>query len=35
MIDLTIMEDRMVRAAKRAKERNIIIPTFAQRRTRH
>jgi cysteine synthase len=32
MIDLTIMEDRMVRAAKRAKERNIIIPTFAQQK---
>jgi cysteine synthase len=30
MIDLTIMEDRLERAAKRAKERNIIIPTFAQ-----
>ncbi|MBE0699020.1 MAG: pyridoxal-5-phosphate-dependent protein subunit beta, partial [Anaerolineaceae bacterium] len=30
MIDLTIMEDRLVRAAKRTKERNIIIPTFAQ-----
>ncbi|MGD8455053.1 MAG: pyridoxal-phosphate dependent enzyme [Anaerolineales bacterium] len=30
MIDLTVHEDRMVRAAKRAKERNIIIPTFAQ-----
>ena len=30
MIDLTIMEDRLVRAAKRSKERNIIIPTFAQ-----
>ncbi|HKJ27351.1 MAG TPA: pyridoxal-phosphate dependent enzyme [Anaerolineales bacterium] len=30
MIDLTIMEDRLVRAAKRAKEQNIIVPTFAQ-----
>ncbi|MEJ2759293.1 MAG: hypothetical protein P8046_12500 [Anaerolineales bacterium] len=30
MIDLTIMEDRLVRAAKRAKERGIIIPTYAQ-----
>jgi cysteine synthase len=30
MIDLTIMEDRLVRAAKRTKERGIIIPTFAQ-----
>ena len=32
MIDLTIMQDRMVRAAKRAKERNIVIPTFAQQK---
>jgi cysteine synthase len=30
MIDLTIMEDRLVRAAKRAKERGIVIPTYAQ-----
>ncbi|HEB65958.1 MAG TPA: pyridoxal-phosphate dependent enzyme [Chloroflexi bacterium] len=30
MIDLTIYEDRLQRAVKRAKERNIIIPTFAQ-----
>ena len=30
MIDLTIMEDRLVRAAKRTKERGIIIPTYAQ-----
>jgi len=30
MIDLTVMEDRMVRAAKRTKERGIIIPTYAQ-----
>jgi len=30
MIDLTIMEERLVRAAKRAKERGIVIPTYAQ-----
>ncbi len=30
MIDLTIVEDQLVRAASRARERNIIIPTFAQ-----
>jgi hypothetical protein len=30
MIDLTVMEDRLVRAAKRTKERGIIVPTFAQ-----
>ena len=30
MIDLTIMEERLVRAAKRTKERGIIIPTYAQ-----
>ncbi len=30
MIDLTIMEDRLVRAAKRTKERGITIPTYAQ-----
>jgi len=30
MIDLTLMEDRLVRAAKRTKERGIIIPTYAQ-----
>ncbi|MEN8242605.1 MAG: pyridoxal-phosphate dependent enzyme [Chloroflexota bacterium] len=30
MIDLTIMEDRLVRAAQRAKERGIVIPTYAQ-----
>ncbi len=30
MIDLTIYEERLQRAVKRAKERNIIIPTFAQ-----
>ncbi|MBT3389773.1 MAG: pyridoxal-phosphate dependent enzyme [Chloroflexi bacterium] len=29
-IDLTVYEDRLERAVKRAKERNIIIPTFAQ-----
>ena len=32
MIDLTIMEDRMARAAKRVKERGIVIPTFEQMR---
>jgi cysteine synthase len=30
MIDLTVMEDRLVRAAQRAKERGIVIPTYAQ-----
>ncbi|TFH38187.1 MAG: pyridoxal-phosphate dependent enzyme [Anaerolineales bacterium] len=30
MIDLSIMEDRLERAVQRARERNIIIPTFAQ-----
>jgi cysteine synthase len=30
MIDLSIMEDRLERAVERARERNIIIPTFAQ-----
>ncbi len=30
MIDLTIYEDRLQRAAMRARERNIVIPTFAQ-----
>jgi len=30
MIDLTVMEERLVRAAKRTKERGIIIPTYAQ-----
>ncbi|MGD2026532.1 MAG: pyridoxal-phosphate dependent enzyme [Anaerolineales bacterium] len=30
MIDLTVIEDRLVRAAKRTKERGIIIPTYAQ-----
>ncbi len=32
MIDLTIYPDRLERAVKRARERNIIIPTFAQQR---
>ncbi len=32
MIDLTIHPDRLERAVKRARERNIIIPTFAQQR---
>ena len=31
-IDLTIFEDRRERAIKRVRERNIIIPTFAQMR---
>ena len=31
-IDLTVYEDRLQNAVKRAKERNIIIPTFAQMR---
>jgi cysteine synthase len=30
MIDLTVMQDRLERAVARARERNIIIPTFAQ-----
>jgi cysteine synthase A len=30
MIDLTVYEDRLTRVAERAKQRNIIIPTFAQ-----
>lgn len=30
MIDLTVYPDRLQRAAQRARERNIIIPTFAQ-----
>ncbi len=30
MIDLSIVQDRLERAVKRARERNIIIPTFAQ-----
>jgi cysteine synthase A len=30
MIDLSIYEDRLERAVQRARERNIIIPTFAQ-----
>ena len=32
MIDLTIHPDRLERTVKRARERNIIIPTFAQQR---
>lgn len=32
MIDLTIYPDRLERAVQRARERNIIIPTFAQQR---
>ena len=32
MIDLTIHPDRMERAVQRARERNIIIPTFKQQR---
>jgi cysteine synthase len=30
MLDLTVFEDRLARAVQRAKERNIIIPTFKQ-----
>ncbi len=30
MIDLTVYEDRLQRTVERAKERNIIIPTYAQ-----
>jgi len=30
MIDLTIIEERLERSVKRARERNIIVPTFAQ-----
>ena len=30
MIDLTIHPDRLERAVKRARERNIIVPTFKQ-----
>jgi len=30
VIDLTIIEDRLTRTAKRAKEKDIIIPTYAQ-----
>jgi cysteine synthase len=30
MIDLTVMEDRLVRAAQRAKDQGIVIPTYAQ-----
>ena len=29
-IDLTVSEDRLQRSVKRARERNIIVPTFAQ-----
>lgn len=32
MIDLTIDRERLARAVKRARERNVIIPTFAQMR---
>ncbi len=32
MIDLTVHPDRLARAVQRARERNIIIPTFAQMR---
>ncbi len=31
-IDLTVYTDRLERAVKRARERNIIIPTFAQQK---
>ena len=30
MIDLTIQEEALERAAQRARERNIVIPTFSQ-----
>ncbi len=30
MIDLQVIEDRLVRSVERAKERNIVIPTFGQ-----
>ncbi len=30
MIDLTMHEDRLERAAGRAKERGVVVPTFAQ-----
>jgi cysteine synthase len=33
MIDLTLQPDRMERAVKRARERNIIIPTYKQMKT--
>ena len=29
-IDLTVIEERQKRAVKQVKERNIVIPTFAQ-----
>jgi cysteine synthase len=32
MIDLSVFEDRLERAANRARDRNIIIPTFAQQK---
>ena len=32
MIDLTIHEEPLERAVQRARERNIVIPTFAQQR---
>ncbi|HPC06890.1 MAG TPA: pyridoxal-5-phosphate-dependent protein subunit beta, partial [Anaerolineaceae bacterium] len=31
-IDLSVIKDRQERAVKRAKEQNIIIPTFAEQR---
>jgi cysteine synthase len=31
-IDLTVIEDRLERAVERARERNIVIPTFAQQK---
>ena len=30
MIDLTVQKDRLERAVKRARERNIIVPTYKQ-----
>ena len=32
MIDLTVMQERLERGIQRARERNIIIPTFAQQK---
>jgi len=32
MIDLTIYQERLQLAVQRARERNIVIPTFAQQR---
>ena len=32
MIDLTVYEERLERALERARQRNIVIPTFAQQK---